>query len=64
MEADSGSCVIFCYYRIILLPRLNLSMSNKKISKEAIAAIIAGLFGLGAALIGSWDKFQPKSIVI
>jgi hypothetical protein len=36
-------------------------MSNKKISKEAIAAIIAGLFGLGAALIDSWDKFFPPS---
>jgi hypothetical protein len=36
-------------------------MSSKKISNESIAAIIAGLFGLGAALIGSWDKIFPPS---
>jgi hypothetical protein len=40
-------------------------MSTKKISKEVAAAIIGGivggLFGLGIALIGSWEKFFPPS---
>jgi hypothetical protein len=63
LEGDSGSCVVLLYYDVIVLP--HLSMSTKKISKEVAAAIIGGLFTLGAgvsaALIGSWNNFFPPS---
>ena len=68
LEVDSGSCVIFCYHNIILLPRLNLSMSNKKISNEVItglfvlaAALITGLFTLIAPLITNPPKSQEPN---
>jgi hypothetical protein len=41
-------------------------MSTKKISKEVAAAIIggivAGVFGLSVALIGSWEKFSHRHL--